>query len=277
VVLTIDGVIAELQYPQQINDLFAGEQLTLVGRYRGSTQNARITLTGKVNGETRTFVYDTLSFPELAGGQSFIARLWATRRIADLLNTIRIQGENKELIDSIVSLSVRYGIITPYTSFLIEEDDILTQQGRDRVLSEADDTIGQLAQETTGSNAVERAAGLNAMKDSGVLASPTMAFASPPPAGGGEGSAEPFYSFDKEEESSVNPLTTIGDKTFIQLNGVWTDTLFQPDTMTTQKVVFLSDEYFALLDQKPELAEYLALGDKVIVVLDNVAYEVVAE
>jgi Ca-activated chloride channel homolog len=271
VTLTIDGVTAELLYPQQLSDIFAGEQLTLVGRYRGSAENARVTLTGKVNGETRTFVYDNFTFPELAGGQPFIARLWAQRRIADLLNTIRIQGENPELIDSIVTLSVRYGIITPYTSFLIEENDILTQAGRERALDEADDTIGQLAAETTGSGAVDRAADLADMEESAVVAAPTFA-PSQPPAGGGEDGVAAV-----EPQPQSNPMMTVGGKTFIQLEGIWTDTAFQPDTMTTQKIVFLSDEYFALLEQKPELAEYFAIGERVIVVVEDVAYEVVLE
>jgi hypothetical protein len=44
--------------------------------------------------------------------------------------------------------------------------------------------------------------------------------------------------------------------------------------MTTEKVEFLSDEYFALLDAQPELGEYFAIGDRVIVVIDATAYEV---
>jgi hypothetical protein len=47
--------------------------------------------------------------------------------------------------------------------------------------------------------------------------------------------------------------------------------------MTTNSVVFLSDEYFDLLDEIPEIADYFAQGDNVIVVLDGVAYEVVPE
>jgi Ca-activated chloride channel family protein len=279
VTLTIDGVTAELLYPQQINDLFAGEQLTLVGRYRGSTQTARITLTGQVNGETRTFVYDALPFPELAGGQPFIARLWATRRIGDLLNTIRISGENPELIDSIVALSVRYGIITPYTSFLIEEDDILTQAGRERALSEADDSIAQMSSEITGSAAVDQAADIAGLEAAAVLPQATMsAFPTPPAAAGGDGGGFGGAPGDTAAEPApYNAITTIEDKTFIQLNGVWTDTAFKPDEMTTQKVVFLSDDYFALLEAQPELAQYFTLGERVIVVLDDVAYEVVVE
>nr|MCU0476749.1 hypothetical protein [Anaerolineae bacterium] len=66
-------------------------------------------------------------------------------------------------------------------------------------------------------------------------------------------------------------------KTFIQLEGVWTDTTFAPDTMQTTEVVFLSDAYFDLLDQLPAIAPYLALGDRVIVVMGDIAYEIVLE
>jgi hypothetical protein len=85
----------------------------------------------------------------------------------------------------------------------------------------------------------------------------------------GEESDADFYQPDP-----VNPIQTVGDKTFLQLNGIWTDTTFEPDTMTTEKVEFLSDEYFALLDAHPELAEYFAVGERVIVVLEGTAYEV---
>ena len=61
----------------------------------------------------------------------------------------------------------------------------------------------------------------------------------------------------QQDQPQVNPIQAVGDKTFILQNGVWTDTTFTPDTIQTQKVTFLSDEYFALLDSKPELAQYL--------------------
>ncbi|MBC8097938.1 MAG: hypothetical protein H7Y11_00720, partial [Armatimonadetes bacterium] len=82
---------------------------------------------------------------------------------------------------------------------------------------------------------------------------------------------------DGTSDETNNPIITVGGKTFILLDGVWTDTTYAPDTMTPEQVVFLSDAYFALLDAQPELAEYFALGERVIVVLDDVAYEVVVE
>src|SRR5690606_26600937 len=119
----------------------------------------------------------------------------------------------------------------------------------------------------TGSGAVDRSADIGRMAQSNapapmvVMPQATQAAADsigvPGDADGTLDSSEALKPF--------NPIQTIGDKTFLQLNGVWTDTTFEPDTMTTEKVAFLSDEYFALLDTHPELAEYFAVGERVIV------------
>ncbi len=274
VTLTIDGVIAEFMYPAQLNDLFAGEQLTIVGRYRGSSDNATVSLSGTLGNQQQTFTFGGLRFSDRAGGEALIARLWATRRIADMLNTIRLNGENPELVDTIVRLSLRYGIITPYTSFLIEENDILTQRGRENAAQRAASAFDDLAGQTTGAGAVDAASSLNAMEQAKSAA--PMAFAPAPTlaatqsTSGGYGGAEGYPS------EPINPLQTVGDKTFLWVDGVWTDTTFVPDEMTTQDVVFLSDAYFDLLMQKPELAPYFAVGEQVIVVLEGVAYRVVS-
>src|SRR6185503_10239056 len=47
---------------------------------------------------------------------------WARRHVGYLLDSIRLRGENRELVDEIVRLSMQYGIQTPYTSYLILED-----------------------------------------------------------------------------------------------------------------------------------------------------------
>jgi Ca-activated chloride channel family protein len=234
-----------------------------------------ITLTGTLNGQPQTFVYSGLSFRANAGGEPFIARLWATRRIGDLLNQIRLSGEDPELVQSVVNLSVRYGIITPYTSFLIQEEDILTQSGQQEAAvnfaGEARDA------DDTGAAAVDAADEAQQMAEA--AAAPTMAPPSGTPAamgtmapGGVGGGGAPVAS-----QPSGNIIRTVNDKTFILQEGVWIDTAFQPDTMTTTPVPFLSDAYFALLDLHPLMGDYLALGERVIIVIEGVAYEVVPE
>lgn len=265
VTLEISGVQAELLYPAQLPDLFAGEQLTIVGRYRGSASGATITLRGSLGPEAQSYIYSEQLFPATAGGEPFIARLWATRRIGDLLNTIRLQGENSELVSSIITLSLRYGIITPYTSFLIEEDDILTSEGMERAIDLFEEEAADLSGRFTGSAAVDDAQAVGGLSAAEAPA-PAMAFQSTPAAPGAD-----------QDAASVTPLQTVGDKTFILRDGVWTDTSFMPDVMETQEVLFLSDAYFDLLEAKPELAQYFALGQRVIVLLDGVAYEVVTE
>ncbi|MDX1994606.1 MAG: VIT domain-containing protein [bacterium] len=283
--LDVEGALVELLYPAQLPDLFAGEQLTLVGRFRDAAENVTVTLSGTVNGETRSFIYEGLALPARAGGEPFIARLWATRRIGDLLNTIRLNGENPELVQSVVDLSVRYGIITPYTSFLIEENDILTQSGREQAAADfaAEEARG-LTDNFTGSAAVDNAdniAGLNNAQAPVPMAMPTMS--APYGQGGvtggvgGQGGGASGGDGTITVAPVQNPVTNINGKTFINVEGVWNDTQFNPDTMETERIVFLSDEYFALLEQHPELADYFALGERVIVVLDGVAYEVVSE
>jgi Ca-activated chloride channel homolog len=264
--INFDGVTAELLYPTILPNLFAGEQLTLVGRYRNVGTSPSITLTGKARGETQTYTYQNITFTDNAGGEDFIARLWATRRIGDLLNSIRLNGETPELVDSIVSLSLRYGIITPYTSFLITEDDILSQRG----LEEAQASFAAPSAETTGGVAVDMADMAGSMANSNAPA-PVPTFA---PA---QAQESEVLGGQAGEMQPQNPIQIVGAKTFLWQDGVWTDTTFSPDSMQPIEVVFLSDAYFDLLTQFPDAAPYFAVGEQVIVVIDGTAYKVIGE
>ena len=108
-------------YPSPLPDLFKGEQLVLVGRYSGKG-DAAVTVEGAVNGAARKFTYE-VSFPEEASRNEFIPRLWATRRVGYLLDEIRLHGENAELRDEVTELARKYSIVTPYTAYLILEDE----------------------------------------------------------------------------------------------------------------------------------------------------------
>ncbi len=120
--LAVDSKDVQLigMLPSAMPDLYSGGQLVLVGRYTG-TGDVKLRLTGRVNGEKETFEY-TASFPASQAKNAFVELLWAKRRIGNLLDTIRMKGENKELVDDVVRLSKQYGIETPYTSYLIHDD-----------------------------------------------------------------------------------------------------------------------------------------------------------
>jgi hypothetical protein len=78
---------------------------------------------------------------------------------------------------------------------------------------------------------------------------------------------------EKDEQSKT--IRTAGGKTFYLRDGVWTDADFKPGMTLPQTVIkFGSDEYFALLKQKPRLAAFFSLGEKVVVILDGMIYRV---
>jgi Ca-activated chloride channel family protein len=254
--IDFQGVTVDLLYPENIPDLFAGSQIVLVGRYRQGGPGA-ISLSGSVNGEEQSFVYPDIHFRE-AGGVEFIPRLWATRAVGYYLTQIRLKGEKQEWIDSIVSLSTRYGIITPYTSFLIQEEDIFTPSGR----TQAADVIGDfMAEEAAapsyGKVAVEKAAFQSRLSSA---SSPA------------ELPAE-IYAGDEEEPIRAGEVVKyMGSKAFLLRNETWIDTAFNGEE--TEKVAFLSTEYFDLMQAVPALGNYFSLGEKVIVVYEGHAYEV---
>jgi Ca-activated chloride channel family protein len=242
-------------------DLFAGTQLVLVGRYREGGP-ANITLSGVVNGERVTFDYPDHYFRN-SGGDEFIPRLWATRAIGHYLTQIRLHGEKSEWVETIVNLSIRYGIITPYTSFLIDEDDIFSQTGRENIIEETEAEIaGEPAAPAYGSEAVDKAAEEGAMREAEAPAAiPTMVAVAPD----GSGSVQ-----------VAEVMKYVGSKTFVLRDGVWVDTTFDADSMDPVQVGFLSDDYFDLVAAVPALGDYFAIGERVLATYDGVAYEVVA-
>jgi Ca-activated chloride channel family protein len=108
-------------YPSKLPDLFKGDTLLLFGRYKGSGASS-VKITGTVEGKERDIAED-VKFVESDTQHAFIPRLWATRRVGWLLDEIRLHGESKELKDEVVELARKHGIVTPYTAYLIIEDE----------------------------------------------------------------------------------------------------------------------------------------------------------
>jgi Ca-activated chloride channel family protein len=201
--LDFGDIIVYDVYPEPLPDLFAGTQIVVVGRYK-SQGFETVTLSGLVNGQKTSFAYPEQRFRG-EGGQDYLPRLWATRKIGALLNKVRLQGAEEELIDQIVRLSIRYGIITEYTSFLVTEP--------------AEVPVGP--------------------------------------------------------SELTNAVKIAGSNTYKFSSGVWVDTRYDPETMFTQKVPFLSEDYFKLVNSSEDLASAFALGERVIAISGGIAYEVV--
>jgi Ca-activated chloride channel family protein len=269
VAAAFSGVQVEDIYPNPLPDLFAGNQLVVAGRYRGGGP-AELTLRGEVDGKPQAYAYRDLTFAE-RGGQEFIARLWAQRKIGYLLAQIRLHGVKDELVQEIVALSSRYGIVTPYTSFLVQEPSLaLSQEGRDQ--------LGRALQGLAPPGG----------RGGGSAGAPTAAPAAAEPLVGGDRSGQKAVEKAVAEQAlqaaeqaaapasaeEVRALRQVGDKTFLLSGGVWIDTAFDSSTMAAEAVAFGGERYFTLLAAHPEIGRYLALGDRVTVLLDGQAYAV---
>jgi Ca-activated chloride channel family protein len=252
--LAFTGVHVEDLYPYPAPDLFAGTQLAVLGRYRDG-RAGELVLSGQVGERSQSYRYTGLGFAK-RGGEEFIARLWAQRKIGYLLAQIRLNGPSDEVIAEIIDLSTRYGIVTPYTSFLVEEPELaLSREGRRELVQAAqapgsDAGIGGAAQPRSGAAAVERA-----VAEKQMAASDQATYGSGSPAGG--------------------QVKHVGDVTFLLREETWTDTRFDASAMSAEKVVFGSARYFELLRRTPELGRFLALGDRVIVLVGKSALEIV--
>ncbi|MBN1264793.1 MAG: VWA domain-containing protein [Anaerolineales bacterium] len=234
-------------HPAPIPDLFAGSQILLTGRYRGSGITT-LTLNGNLLQEQRSFTYSGVSFHR-SGGSDFIPRLWATRKIGTLLNQVRLNGPEQEVIDQIIAISIRYGIITPYTSFLVTEPEFLGHEAQNTLSEEfyADEMAA--APSVSGEFAVERAEAENSIRSAEV----------------------PL----EVEGSDADIVQIAGTRTFRLVDGTWIDTQVDPEKVNAIRIPFLSDAYFELSASSSEAAASLALGEKVILRIGERTYEIV--
>jgi len=117
--LTFDNVVVKDLYPREVKDIFAGSQVLLLGKYKEGAKGT-VHLTGSVNGVSKSLNFP-LKFEADETGNTYLPRLWAMRRIGHLTEVAQENHENREVIDEIVSLSKKYGIISAYTSFLVTD------------------------------------------------------------------------------------------------------------------------------------------------------------
>lgn len=111
-------------YPIVLPDLFFGAQVLQLGRYKSGGVYP-VTLKGKIRGNDITQT-SNVNFPSTVGGNKSVSRLWAQLKINELLGQIDRFGERKELVDAIIQLSIKFGILTRYTALYADPDDKAT-------------------------------------------------------------------------------------------------------------------------------------------------------
>lgn len=218
-----------------------------------------------INGKKRTF---TLAgdFEGTSTDHDFIEPLWAARKVGYLLDEIRLHGENGELREEVVRLSKKYGIVTPYTSYLIVEDDaalpVTAAQPREvrrlgaAVRTRIEQPVPQPQRNAPLAlgKAMGRIAGEKAVQDARVLREWKQAHAAP--------------TRDKYDVDRV--VARVARKSFVRRNETWIDSEAADDDRTALAIRFGSKAYFDLLAKYPELKPIFALGANVNVRFKNV-------
>jgi Ca-activated chloride channel family protein len=245
--IQFDGGATSRIYPRQMPDLFRGDQLVLVGRYKQGGA-ARVRLSGTASGRKQDFSYNATFATSSAGETNgFVARLWATRRIGEIIDELDLRGRNPELIEELVGLSQRFGILTPYTSFLADENVNLSavRENASRARQFADSQLSVVA----GS------AGVDQRVFKGKLQNAAQ--------------AAPVASERRE-------MQQVGQKTFFKKQGLWQDsTITAAQAAQAKRIVQFSKEYFDLAAANGgTMAQYLVFREPVQVNIKGQIYQI---
>jgi Ca-activated chloride channel family protein len=296
---TTHGIQFNEVYPPELPDLFHGGQLLVLGRYSGQGR-AAVKLSGRVGTEEKEFVYE-LTFPEKTGEErAFVEHLWARRKVGYLLDQIRENGEKPELVQEVVNLAKKYGITTPYTSYLIVPDMPLPVAGHIRKggRGPADPALHTPVLEFAKRNQAKPG---DLARNRGEQAEKALRNAD----GKGEAAAalkqvrEQKETYDRarqylqartlgavqagklgvdlsvqmqnlRNQTRLEPtaVRTVFGRNCLEIDGVWIDEGFDPQ-MPALVVKAQSDAYFKLLERQPKLREVFQLGNHLVWVAPN--------
>jgi Ca-activated chloride channel homolog len=290
-------------HPGKLPDLFKGQELIVLGRYKENGK-ATVKLRGKVGDEAKEFTY-TVEFPKEDTDREFVPRLWATRRVGHLLEQIRDNGENNEVKDEVTQLAKEYGIVTPYTSYLVTEDQPVLARGLQPSTRLTESLSSGTSRDSSSmlfnprryysADGAAPAAGAEVRQRLGETRQQT----------GGAAVAGARYNYElksavNEQQLQLAPTELslfavtgkvqsrqagnpaqpqaqkfVGRRTFRFDRGFWRETALEgvKDPSLT-RVEFDSKEYWDLISKHPELRDILALGTQVKFQLGNKFYEI---
>lgn len=270
-------------YPRSIPDLFKGSQVTVLGRYANAVRSD-IILTGLAQDKKRNYRFSVQTPDENKANQA-IPRLWVARKVGFLLNEIRLKGDDKELKDEVVRLSLEFGIVTPFTSMLVQED-----ARRDRALARSDYSSGLGSIFGSGAPSADGRQGgggvSGSMGPAGEAgpAAPQKARAAFESKSGRESvdastslqamkqQTQLWTGDDAQDQSHL--VQQVGSRTFYRIGDVWTDSSPQSKVQVRMRVKFLSDAYFQLALRDADVAKFLALGERVVISFPRVVLEI---
>ena len=299
-------------YPKDSFDLFAGEQLVVVGRYK-KHGTAKVIVTGKIGNKKEKYDFPAKLVKKSDNEtHAFIEKLWAVRRVGEIIDELDLSGKNNELIEELVKLSKRHGILTPYTSFMADENtnihDVAASTRRaDRRLEQlaATSGAGGFAQRAfkgsmKAANAAPAAADLamDAFSAPAAEAAPMMRHrggglgggvgaggprparlpAATAPAGQAAGERvadrDDLASSVEEAEKAKETVRNIGNRTFYYRDKRWVDSkVTKEQEKKPIRIKQFSDEYFELASRYgKKMSQYMVFDEPVLLTLDDRAY-----
>jgi Ca-activated chloride channel family protein len=276
--LNFGGNIRVLKtYPMALPDLFKGSAITVLGRYRGQGA-AKIELEGKIRQRTRKLEFSG-SFAGKDEDKNFIPPLWAARRVGYLLDQIRLHGKDKELVDEVTELARAYGIITPYTSYLIVEDERMNV--RRRHIRPADQTLGRIAERDAAFESRNKEEFLGMDKKSGGRSVQVSKEVQQMNEASNYAQARPGKSrltFTDQEgklRDMEKQVLNIQGRAIYNTGAFWVDSYVQAQKdQKVNRIQFAGEKYFEFLKNEPQAAQFLALGRNIRFVLNNRIYEI---
>lgn len=245
------GPIVTRTLPDSLPDVFVGEQIVVAGRHHVSG-NVSLTLKGQVGAAEKAFEF-TLPLAErgAATPHRFVAKLWASRRIGQIIDELDLKGPNSELVDELVGLSTRYGILTPYTSFLADDRPTIVAGGRGGAIRAAEERLDALADTSGASGFAQRSFKQNLLRTGGGDA------AMPAPGNAAEQAALAFggtvlQDIASDEQKVVSTVRSAGQTALYRRGDFWIDAQLsdidpQQLPADVQRVERYSEAYFALV------------------------------
>jgi Ca-activated chloride channel family protein len=264
--LVFDGGGVNDVFPLDLPDIFKGQRVTALGRYRNAGE-VEVILSGTQNKQSKIFEYN-VNFSRRETDNEFIAKLWANRKISHLMSEIRFKGENNELVKSVKQLGKEYGIVTPYTSYLVTEQEKELAAVEVAVRSGAGSANQMRLQEQKRVREIQAEADEESIGSStyynAVMAAPKAASQSSGKGAVMASRAMKKMAYSEKDKSMIITVQRIADRTFSLKNAVWVESVLKAETKPDKNIEFLSDEYFELLEQDNELKKILTLGENIL-------------
>ncbi|MEI7834456.1 MAG: VWA domain-containing protein, partial [bacterium] len=293
-------------FPKTLPDVYQGAQLVITARYaiKDTPVHTAITISGMANGKEHRYTYDA-NFPASAITADFVPRLWATRKIGYLEDQVRLNGATTEVVQEIIQLSKEYGILTEYTSFLVDLDTNPPVAGGDprplalrsskdlaaagsRVMNtyrdsaKSSDQIAQAQNRNNNYYANQNPSGYSsAVTDSVGYQAYSYGYGS----GGAAGAAPTLGGAGvptiKPPTANTPPpadrgLRNFNQRSFVQEGTKLTDINLK-DAQKVIKVKQFSPAYFQLANADSNMAQYLSLSKEITVSLQDDAITVGTE